>query len=121
MSYLCFKFLLNPIPSKKKLLTPRKASLIDLDTANALFAAIIQSGIPFEFQQANCHTISHYISMLLESKGYQCAKIWAFAPMVYSMNSSRLITFADKKNILPTGKIDWGYHVATNSSGSNWQ
>jgi hypothetical protein len=50
--------------------------------------------------------------LFLESKGYQCAKIWAFAPMVYSMNSSRLITFADKKNISPTGKIDWGYHVA---------
>lgn len=28
------------------------------------------------------------------------------------MNSYRLITFADKKNISPTGKIDWGYHVA---------
>ena len=50
--------------------------------------------------------------MLLESKGYQCAKIWAFAPVVYSLGSSRLISFADKKNISPTGKIDWGYHVA---------
>lgn len=28
------------------------------------------------------------------------------------MNSSRLITFTDKKNISPNGKIDWGYHVA---------
>lgn len=28
------------------------------------------------------------------------------------MGSSRLISFADKKNISPTGKIDWGYHVA---------
>ena len=50
--------------------------------------------------------------MLLESKGYMCAKIWAFAPVVYSMNSSRLISFTDKKNISPNGKIDWGYHVA---------
>lgn len=32
--------------------------------------------------------------------------------MVYSMSSSKLITFTDKKNISPTGKIDWGYHVA---------
>jgi hypothetical protein len=77
-----------------------------------LFAEIILSGIPFGYQQANCHNISHYISTLLASKGYQCGKIWAFAPMVYSLNSSRLITFADKKNISPTGKIDWGYHVA---------
>ena len=28
------------------------------------------------------------------------------------MNSSRLISFTDKKNISPNGKIDWGYHVA---------
>ncbi|WP_310559856.1 protein-glutamine glutaminase family protein [Flavobacterium sp.] len=77
-----------------------------------MFAEIIQSGIPFGYQQANCHNISHYISTLLESKGYRSGKIWAFAPVVYSMNSSRLITFADKKDISPTGKIDWGYHVA---------
>ncbi len=32
--------------------------------------------------------------------------------MVYSTSSSRLITFTDKKNISPNGKIDWGYHVA---------
>lgn len=32
--------------------------------------------------------------------------------MVYSANSSLLISFTDKKNISPTGKIDWGYHVA---------
>lgn len=72
----------------------------------------MQLGIPFGYQQANCHNISHYIRTFLEAKGYQCGKIWAFAPVVYSMNSSRLISFADKKNISPTGKIDWGYHVA---------
>ena len=72
----------------------------------------MQSGIPFGYQQANCHNISHYISLLLASKGYQCAKIWAFAPVVYSTSSSKLITIPDKKNISPTGKIDWGYHVA---------
>ena len=83
-----------------------------MNTADALFAEIIKSGLTFGYQQANCHNISHYISQLLESKGYQCAKIWAFAPVVYSLGSSRLISFADKKNISPTGKIDWGYHVA---------
>ena len=72
----------------------------------------MQSGLPFGYRQANCHNISHYISLLLASKGYQCAKIWAFAPVVYSTNNSRLISFTDKKNISPTGKIDWGYHVA---------
>jgi hypothetical protein len=72
----------------------------------------MQSGIPFGYQQANCHNISHYISLLLESKGYQCAKIWAFAPVVYSTSSSKLIRIPDKKNISPGGKIDWGYHVA---------
>jgi hypothetical protein len=72
----------------------------------------MQYGIPFGYQQANCHNISHYISLLLESKGYQCAKIWAFAPVVYSTSSSKLIRIPDKKNISPGGKIDWGYHVA---------
>lgn len=50
--------------------------------------------------------------MLLESKGYLCAKIWAFAPVVYSTNSSRIISFVDKKKLSPNGAIDWGYHVA---------
>jgi hypothetical protein len=72
----------------------------------------MQSGLPFGYQQANCHNISHYISLWLESKGYQCAKIWAFAPVVYSTDNPSLISFTDKKNISPTGKIDWGYHVA---------
>lgn len=48
----------------------------------------------------------------MASKGYRCAKIWAFAPVVYSTSSSKLISFTDKKNISPNGKIDWGYHVA---------
>ena len=102
----------NSIKKRHPLLTPRKASIIDLNTANALFAEIINSGIPFGYQQANCHNISHYISLLLESKGYQCAKIWAFAPVVYSSYSSRIISFPDKKKLSPNGAIDWGYHVA---------
>jgi hypothetical protein len=77
-----------------------------------LFADILKSGIPFGYQQANCHNIAHYISLLLASKGFQCAKIWAFAPVVYSTSSTKLISFADKKNISPGGTIDWGYHVA---------
>jgi hypothetical protein len=72
----------------------------------------MQLGLPFGYQQANCHNISHYISMFLASKGYKCAKIWAFAPVVYSTSSAKLISFIDKKNISPTGNIDWGYHVA---------
>jgi hypothetical protein len=72
----------------------------------------MKSGIPYDYQQANCHNISHYISLLLESKGYECAKIWAFAPAVYSTSNSKLISFVDEKNISPTGTIDWRYHVA---------
>ncbi len=81
-------------------------------TANTLFAEISQLGLPYGYQQANCHNISHYITTFLQSKGYECAKIWAFAPMVYSMNNPSLISFTDEKNFSPTGKIDWGYHVA---------
>jgi hypothetical protein len=77
-----------------------------------LFEDIIEANIPFGYQQANCHNISHYISLLLESKGYNSGKIWAFAPVVYSINNPRLISFIDKKKMSPTGKIDWGYHVA---------
>jgi hypothetical protein len=77
-----------------------------------LFAVIAKSGLPFGYQQANCHNISHYIKLLLASKGCQCAKIWVFAPVVYSSSNSQQISFIDKKNISPTGTIDWGYHVA---------
>lgn len=72
----------------------------------------MNSEIPFGYQQANCHNISHYISSLLASKSIQCAKIWAFAPAVYSTSDSELISFYDKKKLSPTGTIDWGYHVA---------
>ena len=77
-----------------------------------MFAEIAKSGLPFGYQQANCHNISHYIRLLLASKGCQCAKIWVFAPVVYSSSNSQQISFIDKKNISPTGTIDWGYHVA---------
>lgn len=66
---------------------------------------IVESGIPLGYQQANCHNISHYISLLLESRGYSCAKIWAFAPIIYSVSSSKLISFTDKKNCLQTEKL----------------
>lgn len=102
---------LNTI-KKHPLLSPRKASVLDLDTANSLFAEISQLGLPYDYQQANCHNISHYIIFFLASKSCQCAKIWAFAPVVYSTSSSKLISFADKKNMSPSGNIDWGYHVA---------
>jgi hypothetical protein len=77
-----------------------------------LFLEIKESGLPFGYQQANCHNISHYIRLLLASKDCQCAKIWVFAPVVYSSSNSQQISFVDKKNISPTGTIDWGYHVA---------
>lgn len=50
--------------------------------------------------------------MFTESKGINIAKIWAFTPGIYSQSSSKLISFTDRKKLSPTGKIDWGYHVA---------
>lgn len=50
--------------------------------------------------------------MLLLSNGVTSSKIWTFSPGLYSTSSSRLISFTDKTKLSPTGKIDWGYHVA---------
>lgn len=94
------------------LLTPRKASLVNENTAKSLFKDILNEGIPYGYQQANCHNLSHYITIFLETKGIKCAKIWAFAPIIYSPFSSKLISFPDEKSLSPTGNIDWGYHVA---------
>lgn len=90
-----------------------KASVIDLNTANYLFQEILRLEIPFEYQQANCHNLSHYIALFIASKSITCSKIWAFTPSVYSNSSTKLISFKDKKKLSPNGKIDWGYHVAT--------
>lgn len=80
--------------------------------ANSLFQEILKSEIPFGYQQANCHNLAHYISLFTESKGILASKIWAFTPSIYSNSSTKLISFTDKKKLSPTGKIDWGYHVA---------
>lgn len=72
----------------------------------------MNAALPYAYQQANCHNVSHYIYMLLQSKGVICSKIWTFSPGLYSTSSSKLISFTDKKRLSPTGKIDWGYHVA---------
>lgn len=72
----------------------------------------MNAGLPYGYQQANCHNVSHYIYMLLQSKGITSSKIWTFSPGLYSTSSSKLISFTDKKRLSPTGKIDWGYHVA---------
>ncbi len=50
--------------------------------------------------------------LFLNQKGISSEKIWAFSPSVYAQNQQELISFTDKKNISPNGKIDWGYHVA---------
>lgn len=68
--------------------------------------------LPVGYQQANCHNLSHFICILLQSKGIITSKIWAFSPGIYSNSNSQLITFIDKKELSPNGTIDWGYHVA---------
>ena len=50
--------------------------------------------------------------LFLNQKGISSEKIWAFSPSVYAQNQPELISFTDQKNISPSGKIDWGYHVA---------
>ncbi len=50
--------------------------------------------------------------MLAQSQGITLAKIWAFTPGIYSMSDTRVISFTDQNKLSPTGKIDWGYHVA---------
>ncbi len=100
------------LKKKHPLLTSGKASIVNENTAKSLFKDILNLGIPYGYQQANCHNLSHFINLYLESKGFKCAKIWAFAPIIYSPLSSRLISFTDKKRLSPTGNIDWGYHVA---------
>jgi hypothetical protein len=108
-------FILNlftTIRKKHPLLTDGKATVVDHSTLIHLFQQILKSGIPFGYQQANCHNISHFICLFTESKGINAAKIWAFTPGVYSPTSSRLISFTDRQKLSPTGKIDWGYHVA---------
>ncbi len=81
-------------------------------TASILFEQIQNAGIPFGYQQANCHNIAHYISLLAESQGIILAKIWAFTPGIYTSHGSGIISFIDQNRLSPTGKIDWVYHVA---------
>jgi hypothetical protein len=94
------------------LLTEGKATVVDVQTAEVLFDRIQNSGIPFGYQQANCHNIAHYISLLAKSQGITLAKIWAFTPGIYTAFNPQVISFTDQYKLSPTGKIDWGYHVA---------
>ena len=105
-------YLSTTIRKKHPLLTDGKSTVVDHSTLIHLFQQILKSGIPFGYQQANCHNISHFTCLFAESKGINAAKIWAFTPGIYSPTSSRLISFTDNQKLSPTGKIDWGYHVA---------
>lgn len=86
--------------------------MVDVQTAQVLFDSIQNAEIPFGYQQANCHNIAHYISLLAKSQGITVAKIWAFSPGIYTTYNPGVISFKDKNQLSPTGKIDWGYHVA---------
>jgi hypothetical protein len=97
---------------KHPLLTDGKATVVDLQTASVLFQQIQNAGIPFGYHQANCHNIAHYICLLAKTQGITLAKVWAFTPGIYTAYSTRVISFTDQNKLSPTGKIDWGYHVA---------
>ena len=77
-----------------------------------LFKEILSLELPYGYLLANCHNLSHFVYLFLNQKGISSEKIWAFSPSVYAQNQQELISFTDKKNISPSGKIDWGYHVA---------
>ena len=94
------------------MLTDGKATVVSAYSASILFEQIQNAGIPFAYHQANCHNIAHYICLLAESQGITLAKIWAFSPGIYTNTSSRVMSFPDQNKLSPTGKIDWGYHVA---------
>jgi hypothetical protein len=83
-----------------------------LQAVIVLFKQIQQAGIPHIYQQANCHNIAHYVCLIAQAQGVSLAKIWAFSPSVYTATDPSSITFDDKFQLSPTGKIDWGYHVA---------
>ncbi|MDQ5929751.1 MAG: hypothetical protein QG594_1532 [Bacteroidota bacterium] len=93
-------------------MTTGKATVISQKQLAEVFAWIQNENLPYSYQQANCHNVSHYIYLLLQTKGIICSKIWSFSPGIYSNTNSSLITFVDPKKLSPTGKIDWGYHVA---------
>lgn len=94
------------------LLTDGKATVVSAYSASVLFDHIQNAGIPFAYHQANCHNIAHYICLLAESQGIILAKIWAFSPGIYTNTSTLVMSFPDQNKLSPTGKIDWGYHVA---------
>jgi hypothetical protein len=94
------------------LLTDGKATVVSAASAAILFTQIQNDGIPFGYHQANCHNIAHYICLLAKAQNITLAKIWAFTPGIYTASSRRVISFTDQNKLSPTGKIDWGYHVA---------
>ena len=93
-------------------MTTDKATVISPKQLTEVFAWIKNENLPYGYQQANCHNVSHYIYLFLKTKGVICSKIWSFSPGIYSSTNPNLISFLDQKRLSPTGKIDWGYHVS---------
>ncbi|MBY0425893.1 MAG: hypothetical protein K2Q22_09670, partial [Cytophagales bacterium] len=92
-------------------LTPDNTSVIDPATAEILFERVSKQGIEFNYMQGNCHNRAHVLCMLLASYGVTPAKIWAFAPGIFSVDDPILISIPDKNGISAQGNIQWGYHV----------
>lgn len=73
---------------------------------------ILNFDIQFQYVQGNCHDRAHLMSLFLKSIGIVGAKIWAFAPCVYSVDNNTMISIRDKNKISLSERIDWRYHVA---------
>lgn len=92
-------------------LTSGTPSILDRATANSLFEKLANAGIQFNYMQGNCHNRAHIICLLLVSYGVIPAKIWAFAPGIFTVDNPDLISIEDRNHISPSGTIEWGYHV----------
>lgn len=68
--------------------------------------------IEFRYPQGNCHNRAEIMSRYLEKRGISHLKIWNFAPSKMTFFSNQQLEAKDPNNFSPTGKINWGYHVA---------
>jgi hypothetical protein len=101
------------VKKKHPYLNVDKISVLSKSEMMNVFNSVKNLDLPFEYQKANCHNLSHFIKLFLESQQIYSAKIWAFAPIVYANGGNDIISFIDKKELSPTGHIEWGYHVAS--------
>ncbi|MES2732339.1 MAG: protein-glutamine glutaminase family protein [Bacteroidota bacterium] len=111
-NYLSTNLAASSLYKEQPTFTDGKACIIEKAKADELFQHILNSEIQFNYVQGNCHNRAHVMCLLMASQGIIPAKVWVFAPGRYTMVDTTLISIDDKNNLAPTGKINWGYHVA---------